>query len=1586
MNSTPGATDESADVSENSEPLSDPHRSISEVAIEGDLEQFIDVDPTSSPLDQDEYDNVPPPTSEPLSPFGSDVDSVRQRDHNDAQLPSEGDRPQSLAESSSAVDATPSRHASVLSSPASSSRLSVGRTRAGYFQPFDRRFTSRLSPSPLQTPRNLSPAFFSTHSRQSSLAGQLLPADESETPQNPWDVVRWTKLKRLSGQVFSETGKRNYGRPTCLAVAASIAIGTSKGLILVFDYQQSLLSTIGLGTKAIECGPVTSLAISADHSTVAGGHASGHIFTWELSRPGKPFLHIPPLERSRIAERRGDGHVADASVIHVGFLGTRHTALVSADNGGMAFSHLATRGLGAVGRTVKTTRILGRYPAGDPSTERARKPSSVLAFSPLPLGNVEQPTDGLGLTALLTPYLLVIVSTTPIAETQFKAARPKDLPPHSALSGCLAWFPAVRLKRTTLGTKNDVSTTKLAFVWSNIVTVLDVEAVEHGDADKPADVSFRPRSRWKCDEAIVCVQWLSRSVLAALTISQRLLILEDNELRVTDSSDMIYKHIFHQDLFSRQLRPVVEDLDGSDTSMHGVVADAFYMSFRVYKGRLFLLGVDDISFGTLSNWADRLLALMEHGDYIGAIELATSYYNGDADRLTVGLPEDDDARHGIVRDRLLELISASFRYSFKRFEDSEPDEDAVERMRELTATSFTACLSIGETAFLFDDVFDFFEDTALEWLFFDVLEPHVLERRITTVPPTVLQKLITLYASHDRAVKLEEIICQLDTENMDINLTTALCKKFQLYDALAYVWNQALGDFVTPLIEMLSTIDERPDPSIPDEDGGAGPGTRMFPYLAFALTGRVYPSGADMDDSIAWEAKSELYRFIFSSKLVEWPPGSQTLVRFPVSENDIAPYPYLRRILHFDAPSFMSVMNEAFEDAFLNNAGQAADGAVMNGTKHKSSTAPTRQTIVSILLDVMSSVEFGADELIYLDMFIARSMSKFPQFLLLPAPTLHQVLERLCRFPSEELASDCQLSVEYLLSQYHPADTEWLIPLLRDAGFYRVLKSIYRGTKQHAQLLEAYFEDPDDKQSVFLCIRSLFAKRTGLAPKQTREVENVIVQHAQDLMHIDNAQTAETLQQCTPATIDGFISALHDGSHNRFVFMRALFESEAAMEDNETLQMGPWTKYQEQYIQLMCSFDPQHVADYISSLPSGDLQLKVLIPAMEESGAIDAAVLLLARDGLVLDAMARLINHLRTLEVALASLMRAAADNPDGPNAEETADDLLSAIDKFYKLGIWLCQGGSRTTKKLSSEIHGVEQTPRTGPNSLSPMESMWVDLITSLVGILRGVSSASSVSQTDLDQSSPDPLRIIGSLRSMIQYTFTALLSATAVSRPAEKRRPKPRIHQDESKSTDGALPPPAPLTATPSESPPIFLRIFREFLTRLASTTTSATLIDLRDLLSEIFTAYAFESAIMALASDFLAKNLFSHVARAHDLRQRGWRPKGQTCEQCRRRVWGPGVGGQVWESWERRTKRLEDSRREMWRERAGGAEERGKGRGEEDIDTGGKQVSRELGPLIVFACRHIFHGDCLKEARAAERGTSGDDDVIKCPICAL
>ena len=117
-------------------------------------------------------------------------------------------------------------------------------------RPFDRRLQSRISSSPLSSPRAQSPAFLSSVSRLPSLMNQASGDQESvESEKPPWEVMRWTKLKKLASQAFSEMGRRSFGRPMCIAIAAFIVLGTSKGVILLFDYNQDLKSIFGPGTK-----------------------------------------------------------------------------------------------------------------------------------------------------------------------------------------------------------------------------------------------------------------------------------------------------------------------------------------------------------------------------------------------------------------------------------------------------------------------------------------------------------------------------------------------------------------------------------------------------------------------------------------------------------------------------------------------------------------------------------------------------------------------------------------------------------------------------------------------------------------------------------------------------------------------------------------------------------------------------------------------------------------------------------------------------------------------------------------------------------------------------------------------------------------------------------------------------------------------------------------------------------------------------------------------------------------------------------------------------------------------------------------
>ncbi|KAJ5787984.1 hypothetical protein N7457_002974 [Penicillium paradoxum] len=1559
--------------------------------------------------------------SSPQKPVKEELDTIDNAEDHDSEktvepkdfhLP-ETPRPrhadwtvtESVDGTGSNPDDSPSLHGSIPSSMSSSALALRGSPRASPSparRPFDLRFQSRLSSSPQSIYRAGSPFLAHLHSRQSSITSQASPTPETEPEpiQGPWDVVRWTKLRKITGQAFSEIGKRNFGRPTCLAVSTSIVIGTSKGIVLVFDYQQSLKAIIGTGTPAVECGAVTSLALCADHSTVAGGHESGDIFTWEISRSAKPFLHVPPIPAAQVDTRTSDGHLSGSAVIHIGFLGTRRTALVSADTRGMSFSHLATRGMGAMGRTVKTTRILGRYP--QPKAEmKPRKPSSVLAFSPLPLGNVEQSTDSLGLVAMLTPYLLVIVSTTPVAQTQHKSPRPKEVPAHSAMTGALAWFPAIRLK----GKDTQTSNTKLVYCWSNVLTVLEVteaETDEPVDKDRPPSLVFRARSRWRADEAIVAVQWLSRSVLAVFTITQRLLIIEDYSMHVTDSIDLANRHIYHADLFSSQLHSLVEQLDEEDESMHGVVADAFHMSFRSYKGRLFLLGYNEALVGNLSNWADRLLALMEAGDFIGAIRLATSYYKGDSEKLTVGLPEEDSLRHPIVQEKLLEMISASLKYAFGR--NSEASNGRVEdrQLEELAEVSITACILMADEEFLWEEVFNWYEEQNSAGIFLDSLEPRIIDGTLRSLPPTAVKALINHFIGTHSVGRLEEIICLLDTTTMDIDQVTTLCKQHNLYDAFIYVWNRCLMDYVGPLDELLGLIPSQFEPLVNGdylhEMRRQNNAMKMFPYLSFTLTGRVYPTGDDMDELAASRAKADLYQYLFSGG------GSDAV---PGHSEGAESFSQLRAMLKFDSSSFMSMLNEAFEDSFLNEPESedvSASGMSIN-----------RQYLIGILLQVMTDAFFTPFDTIYLDMFIARNLPKYPQYILLSGTTLHQVLVRVCQYPEQEMADDCELSAEYLLSFYHPPDIQSMIPMFKEARFYRILKSTYRSEKQYSLLIVTYLEDPNDRETIFACLHDCLRPGSGLGKKQRRDVVEVVKEHARGIAEIDVTQAAQTMQDLAPKTHATFLRVLEEDPQKQYQYLLVLIEPQAhTTEVRSSPAIENWMI--ERYVQLLCRYNPSHVATFVDGLRVGDIHLEELLPSIEESGAIDAAVILLARQGQVREALDRLVAHLSTLESGLVGILQSVRESPDSASTAEAINDLIESLNKYAGVGTWLCQGQSKTAKQSrTGSANGKRNVPALD-QPLAFEETLWLDHIEAVVRIASNVFAFMQGNNTPITVSS-QPTAFLGgesgrlttSFRTLVQQVFTALLASTVKSSPTSTER----IDMS-------------------------FLRILRAFLTRAA--TWSPSLLELRAVLASIFSAYSYEKSLLTLANGMLDRDLFIHVDEVTRLRQQGWRPRGQVCEICRSRIWGPAVGDAHWSAWEAR--RADAHARLIARRHEDGynPSERGKGKAA-DVGVGhpsrldapsahalthahgtsvgvGKDVSDESDdhdpteagveagpgsavaatapePVVVFACRHLYHRRCVLDAvsaggRPAEtafrRNHLADWSGIElfCPIC--
>ncbi|KAI7587664.1 hypothetical protein KC343_g19076, partial [Hortaea werneckii] len=103
-------------------------------------------------------------------------------------------------------------------------------------------------------------------------------------------------------------------------------------------------------------------------------------------------------------------------------------------------------------------------------------------------------------------------------------------------------------------------------------------------------------------------------------------------------------------------------------------------------------------------------------------------------------------------------------------------------------------------------------------------------------------------------------------------------------------------------------------------------------------------------------------------------------------------------------------------------------------------------------------------------------------------------------------------------------------------------------------------------------------------------------------------------------------------------------------------------------------------------------------------------------------------------------------------------------------------------------------------------------------------------------------------------------------------------------------------------------------------------------------IFSAYTFEQDVLSLANELLGSNVFADIEEATSLRQRGWRPRTQVCESCKRRAWGQGIGETVWDEWVLREQKRESEKARKLVERGGGEEARRleRGKAKANVDT--------------------------------------------------
>ncbi|CAO0802322.1 unnamed protein product [Mucor circinelloides] len=651
----------------------------------------------------------------------------------------------------------------------------------------------------------------------------------------------------------------------------------------------------------------------------------------------------------------------------------------------------------------------------------------------------------------------------------------------------------------------------------------------------------------------------------------------------TQHSSIRTKQLVYHDWFNAPLKDLVVDaanltVDSPENSnLLKSVEMAYFGSIKGYKGKIFLLGMNQIYMGTLLSWKDRILALGQAGDLLETIELATSFYNGIGIQTVIGLPEEEKARKALVGESLMEILIASLNYTFssKRTYEGMGDEVAGGEtivFRNLAQGCVEACLSMNNTAFLFDTVYERFAENNVKGIFLEVLEPCIVEDRVPDVPPSIMKDLVDHYSKKRLLDELEQVIWHVNPRNLDIDQIVSMCHREGMYEAMMYVWNKSMHDYVSPVVEMLKVVRSvlRDEASSDNQQNvhNRQHSEKLFDYLKLILTGKSFPEGSTiLASDEASDARSAVYSFVFSGRCVVWPPvGGKLVLTADDDEGFSEPtYPYLRLLLRFNTKKFLEAMEVAFEDPWLNGGEDILSSKFEDEVPGK---VISRQIIVNTLLDVMgggltgnglplppprpkqsisgstvqsfstnrqtpshlhinvpsssssafsdhhgySTYDYVSHEnIILLYMFIASNLHMYTTFILLPPKTLHKVLVRLAQDHDPNTRIDREKAVQNLLTVYTPGNQEQIVGLYEDAGFWKVLEDVYRRDKKYGKLVEAYLKDDERREDVFDCVQKLLSS-SDLSNRQKEEVKRVFMIRISQFVEIDGQKAANIVE------------------------------------------------------------------------------------------------------------------------------------------------------------------------------------------------------------------------------------------------------------------------------------------------------------------------------------------------------------------------------------------------------------------------------------------------------------------------------------------
>ncbi|XP_028325050.1 vacuolar protein sorting-associated protein 8 homolog isoform X2 [Gouania willdenowi] len=991
-------------------------------------------------------------------------------------------------------------------------------------------------------------------------------------------VLRHTLLKGISAQIVSAADKVDAGLPTAITVSGVIAVGTSHGLALVFDTNQALRLCLGTRTTGCEFGAVSALSINHDCSRLLCGFAKGQITMWDLAN-GKLLRTIT------------DAHPPGTAILHVKFTDDP-TLAVCNDSGGSVYE-LAFR------------RVMGMRSCDSRCLFSGSK-GEVCCIDPLraPPDLRDHPITQYSLLAMASLTKILVIGLKPSLKVwmtfPYSKSDPSTVPQ-------LSWqFVPVQ----------KASNPVLAFCKGDTVHFLLVKKEESGTIH----VIKQRQLQLSCD--IISLSWINSRTLVLVDSHEKLQVVDRPSQEVLETLDLEQVQLVYS---SRHFKSLATG--GNVSQALALVGEkACYQSVSAYGGQIIYLGTKSAHIMALRNWRERIDCFLKQEHFVEALSLAWSVHEGSA-KAVVGLFGDPLKRKAVVSDKMLEILFQFAEHTLKKCPEQGKIQVMEQHFQEVLPVLVDYCLLLQRSDLLFSQLYTrLLENTVAKSVFLESLESYIVADRLGHLPPHIMRDLLDHYHSSGMMDSLERCVVHLDVTSLDIHQVVKVCWENQLYDAMIYVFNRGMNDYITPMEKLLAVIGPtiKAGRTMTDEDVVMG--NKLLVYISCCLAGRAYPLG-DIPEDLVVQVKNQVFEFLIRLHSAE-------------SSEDEQLFPFIHTLLHFDTREFLNVLAMTFED--FKNDKQALE---------------YQQRIVDILLQVMvDNPDFTPSQVGGLFTFLARQLAKPDNTLFVNRKLFDQVLEFLC-CPDDDSrhAERQQVLLELLqVGGVVQFNEERLLTLAEKAEFFQICEFLYEKKHLYDRIIDCYLNDPLRKGGVFSYIHNLLSM-PGYSPEEKLRVRHKALLCFTELVTFDPCRSADLLLFHFAEDVQQIISGLHD-DQLLFHFLSSLLEPREALPPEALLPVEQ--QLHELQLDLLCRFAPQHLLIFLQT--SQHYTLEHAIQLTEKYGCSEASAYLLEIKGDVQGAFGVLLELLRAkLRVVCAEGEELLHDEAALINGRKALNDII---------------------------------------------------------------------------------------------------------------------------------------------------------------------------------------------------------------------------------------------------------------------------------------------------------------------------------------